>query len=115
MKKILFRFACKLFRCDVRHLNDVYQAELPLNPEKVRETAMYKKLMQFIKIALVFRQYDLLLEGYQHADEPTGRCIWNIFRDETKYILSEDENDIFLGKWKRGDFIEVASIQKEAV
>lgn len=115
MKKVLFKITCKLFKCDVRHLNDVYQEELPLNPGLVKETEMYKKIKQFIKIALIFRQHEIILKGYEHADEPTGRCIWNAIRDETKYIISEDENDIFLGKWKRGDFVEIASIQKEAV
>jgi hypothetical protein len=76
---------------------------------------MYKRLKRFIKLALAFRQYELLLEGYENADEPTGRCIWNAIRDETKYIISEDESDVFLGKWIRGAFIEVASIKKEAV
>lgn len=118
MKKIinsLFRFTCNIFRCNVRQLNAAYQAELPLNPALVKETEMYKRLKRFIKLALIFRQHELILNGYQHADEPTGRCIWNAIRDETKYIISEDENDVFLGKWKRGDFIEVASIQKEVV
>jgi len=117
MKKIinsLFRFVCKTFRCDVRRLNVVYQDELPLNPALVKQTLMYKRVKRFIKIALVFRQYELILEGYNNASDTAGRCIWNAIRDETKYIISEDDNGVFLGKWKRGDFIEVASIEKEA-
>lgn len=118
MRKIingLFKIICKMFRCSPRHLNDVYQAELPLNPALVKQTAMYRRLKRFIRIALVFRQYELLLEGYEHADDTSGRCIWNVIRDETRYIISEDDSGIFLGKWKRGDFVEVASIQKEVI
>lgn len=115
MKKVLFKITCKLFKCDTKHLNAAYQAELPLNPALVKETEMYKRLKKFIKLALAFRQYELLLEGYQYASDTAGRCIWNAIRDETKYILSEDDRYVSLGKWKRGDFVEVASIQKEAV
>lgn len=118
IKKIindLFKFTCSVFRCNVKRLNDVYEETLPLNPALVKQTLMYKRVKRFIKIALVFRQYELVLEGYEKASDTAGRCIWNAIRDETKYIISEDDNSVFLGKWKRGDFVEVASIQKEAV
>lgn len=110
---VVFALLCNAFRCNFKGLDSVYQAELPASPKHVRETKMYKRLHRFVKLCLAFRKFDLVLEMYSYLPASVGRCIWNIVRDETRYVLFDQDNSTILGKWsKRGNFIKVASIEK---
>lgn len=126
MKKIinsLFRFICKLFRCDYRHLNDVYQEKLPVSSQRVKKTLLYKRLKRFVKLCLLFKKFKLILEYYEYMPTSVGRCIYDILRDETKYTLFnkyinysniELYSEVVLSKCSRDNhFIKVASIEKE--
>lgn len=126
MKKIinsLFRFICKLFRCDYRHLNDVYQEKLPVSFKSVKKTLLYKRLKRFVKLCIIFKKFELILEYYEYLPTSIGRCIYDILSNETKYTLFnkyinysniEIYSEVVLGKWSRDNhFIKVASIEKK--
>lgn len=131
MKKFidfLFSLLCKIFICDYKHLDDAYQEVLPASPVLVRETLMYKRIKRFVKLALMFRNYELIMDLYRLLPSSVGRCVWNILRDETKYILFHKDKfnfnhsfvlengvkckfvELVLGKWSKDKFIELASI-----
>lgn len=124
MKKIinsLFRFICKLFRCDYRHLNDVYQERLPISAKSVRRTPLYKRLKRFVKLCIIFKKFELILEYYEYMPASVGICIYNILRDKTKYTLFnkyinysniEIYSEVVLSKCSRDNhFIKVASVK----
>lgn len=114
MSKFLFNLSCNALRCGFKHLQDAHVEVLPASPKLVRETLLYKRLRRFVKMALVFKKFELILELYDTTSS-YGRCIWNILRDETKYILFEDGYKMYLSKWDRGNLIDVASIEGEVV
>jgi hypothetical protein len=121
----IFNLICSVFNCSYKRLDDAYQTELPASPEAVRQTLLYKRLRRFVKLAIAFRRFELILEYYEYMPTSVSRCVWNILRDETKYVLFNKEkyysnteiyNEIVLGKWSRDNrFIKVASIKKEVI
>lgn len=126
---VLFVVICNVSRCGFKHLDDAYQEELPASPKEVRKTLMYKRLKRFIKISLLFKDFDLILDLYKCLPASAGRCIWNILRDETRYVLFYKDKfnfnysfvldngvkckffELVLGKWTKGKFVELASIE----
>lgn len=114
MKNFVFNSICNVMRCGFKHLQDAHVEVLPASPKLVRETLLYKRLRRFVKIALVFKKFELVLEYYD-TSASYGRCIWNILRDETKYFLVEDGYKLYLSKWNRDSLIDLASIEGEVV
>lgn len=121
----LFNVICNVFHCNIKHLDDAYQTELPASPKEVRETLMYKRLKRFVKISLLFKNFELILDLYKCLPASVGRCVWNVIRDESKYILFYKDKsnctfdlgnvkykffELVLGKWTKDKFVELASI-----
>lgn len=115
MLNFIFNLFCNVSRCGIKHLEDAKVEVLPARPELVRETLLYKRLRRFVKLALMFRKFELVLEYYEYLPESFGRCIWNILRDESKYILIEDGYKVYLSKWNRDSLIDLASIEAKVI
>lgn len=112
----LFNVICSVFNCSYKRLDDAYQTELPASPKLVRETLLYKRLRRFVKLCLFFKKFELILEHYEYLPASVGRCIYNVVRDETRYVLFYRDNEVVLGKWSKDNhFIQVASIEKEVI
>lgn len=121
ISSFIFNLLCNVFRCNYNHLDAAYVStgELPASPRALRETLIYKRIKRFVKIATLFKNFDLVLDVYYYTPSSIGRCVWNVLRDETKYILfSKDDkfggSTLILGKWMKDKFIELATIEEEA-
>lgn len=117
ISNFLFNVLCSVFRCSFKYLDDAYQKDEPVSPKELKRTLMYKRLKRFVKIALLFKNYDLVLDVYYRLPRTVGRsigrCVWYIIKDETKYNLHFIDNYIILGKWVKGKFIGLAFIKEE--
>lgn len=114
----LFNVLCSVFRCNYKSLDNACEStgELPVSPKEVRKTLLYKRLKRFVRLSLLFKDYDLILGTYYFMPASVGRCVWNILRDETKYIIhckGEKMNccTFVLGKWVNKKFVELAYIE----
>lgn len=109
----VFNLLCNMFHCNFKHLDDAYQKDEPVSPKELKRTLMYKRLKRFVKICILFKNYDLVLDVYYNLPRSIGRCVWYIIKDETKYNLHFTDNYIILGKWVKGKFIGLAFIKEE--